>query len=57
MDHFSSVVDSWSQGYVWHYCTGDLPLKEVRALYSLWERNFLSYYASGVYTTRVLWES
>ncbi|HFI3406112.1 TPA: DUF2787 family protein [Escherichia coli] len=52
------IIDiSWSQGYVWHYSTGDLPLTEVRALYSLWERNFLSYYASGVYTTRVLWES
>ncbi|MFX2628371.1 DUF2787 family protein [Enterobacter chengduensis] len=52
------IIDiSWSQGYVWHCCTGDLPLTEARALYSLWERNFLSYYASGVYTMRVLWES
>ncbi|CAD5668333.1 TPA: DUF2787 family protein [Escherichia coli] len=52
------IIDiSWSQGYVWHCCTGDLPLTEARALYSLWERNFLSYYASRVYTTRVLWES
>lgn len=52
------IIDiSWSQGYVWHCRTGDLSPSEARALYTLWERNFLSYHASGVYITRVLWES
>ena len=52
------IIDiSWSQGYVWHCRTGDLSPSEARALYTLWERNFLSYHASGVYTTRVMWES
>ncbi|MFQ8717648.1 MAG: hypothetical protein ACLR9W_05035 [Enterobacter hormaechei] len=40
-----------------HCRTGDLSPSEARALYTLWERNFLSYHASGVYITRVLWES
>ncbi|EPC3745670.1 DUF2787 family protein, partial [Salmonella enterica] len=52
------IIDiSWSQGYVWHCRTGDLSPSEARALYTLWEHNFLSYHASGVFTTRVMWES
>ncbi|OAT32776.1 hypothetical protein M975_1213 [Buttiauxella brennerae ATCC 51605] len=52
------IIDiSWSQGYVWHCRTGDMSQRDARELYKLWERNFLSYHACGVYTTHVLWES
>lgn len=51
------IIDiSWSQNYVWFNLTGDLSLKEGRELYRLWETNFLSYHAGGVYTISVQWE-
>ncbi|WP_429066191.1 DUF2787 family protein [Aeromonas bestiarum] len=51
------IIDiSWSQNYVWFNLTGDLSLREGRELYRLWETNFLSYHADGVYTISVQWE-
>ena len=51
------IIDiSWSQNYVWFNLTGDLSLREGRELYRLWETNFLSYHAGGVYTISIQWE-
>lgn len=39
----------FSQGLFQHFGT-DFPIRHGRQLYALWESNFLSYQASGVYT-------
>ena len=48
---------SWSQRYCYLSASGDISPEDAADFWSLWETNFLSYYAMGVYTDTITWES
>lgn len=46
-------IDFDFQHQAFQHCGREFPLPDGRGLFQLWQRNFLSYYRSGVYTVDV----
>lgn len=42
--------------YTWVAVYGDIPMKEGRELFELWQENFNTYYHMGIYSVSVEWE-